>query len=87
MSNTNQQSMTVHSATFVTKRGDQRAMNFVRPTEAPKGVFPTYFRERNLQPGFETVWDVDRQAFRTFNNNTVVGSIGSSTKDVAIELF
>ena len=87
MSNTNQQSMTVHSATFVTKRGDQRAMNFVRPTEAPKGVFPTYIRERKLQPGFETVWDVDRQAFRTFNNNTVVGSIDSSTKDVVVELF
>jgi hypothetical protein len=87
MSNTNQQSMTVHSATFVTKRGDRRAMNFVRPDEAPKGVFPTYIRERKLQPGFETVWDVDRQQYRTFNNNTVVGSINSATKSVSVELF
>ena len=87
MSNTNSQSMTVHSATFVTKRGDQRAMNFIRPNEAPKGVFPTYFRERNLQPGFETVWDIDRQAYRTFNNNTVVGSVQASTRNVSVNLF
>ena len=46
MSNTNSQSMTVHSATFVTQRGDRRDINFVRPSEAPEGTFPTYLRER-----------------------------------------
>ncbi len=87
MSNTNQQSMTVHNATFVTKRGDQRNINFVRPSEAPSGTFPLNLRERNLQPGYETVWDIDRQQYRTFNNNTVIGSINTSTKSVAVELF
>jgi hypothetical protein len=79
--------MTVHNATFVTKRGDQRVINFVRPSEAPDGTFPTYLRERNLQPGYETVWDIDRQQYRTFNNNTVVGSVSTSTKAVSVELF
>lgn len=87
MSNTNSQSMTVHSATFVTQRGDRRDINFVRPSEAPDGTFPTYLRERNLQPGYETVWDIDRQQYRTFNNNTVVGSVSTSTQDVSVELF
>jgi hypothetical protein len=85
MNNTN--TMTVYTATFTTQRGEQRLMNFVRPSEAPSGVFPMYLRSRNLQPGYETVWDIDRQQYRTFNNNTVVGSVSSSTRDVSIELF
>lgn len=87
MSNTNSQSMTVHSATFVTQRGEQRDINFIRPSEAPIGTFPTNLRERNLQPGYETVWDIDRQQYRTFNNNTVVGSVSTSTQDVSVNLF
>ena len=86
MSNTNSQPMTVHTATFVTQRGNQRTMNFVRPSEAPSGVFP-FLRERNLQQGFETVYDIDRQAYRTFNSNTQVGDVVSSTQDVSINLF
>ena len=88
MSNTNNtNTMTVYNGTFVTQRGQQRVMNFVRPSEAPEGVFPIYLRERNLQPGFETVWDIDRQQYRTFNNNTVVGSVSSSIRDVTVELI
>jgi hypothetical protein len=62
-------------------------MNFIRPSEAPTGTFPTYLRERNLSPGYETVWDIDRQQYRTFNNNTVVGSVITSTQDVSVDLF
>jgi len=87
MSNTNSQSMTVYTGTFVTKRGEQRTMNFVRINEAPSGTFPSTLRERNLQSGFETVWDIDRQAYRTFNNNTLVGSVQSSTQNVIVNLF
>ena len=85
MNNTN--TMTVYNAIFTTQRGEQREMNFVRPSEAPSGVFPLHLRERNLRPGYETVWDIDRQQYRTFNNNTVVGSVSSSTRDVTVELF
>ena len=88
MSNTNNtNTMTVYNGTFVTQRGQQRVMNFVRPSEAPEGTFPIYLRERNLRPGYETVWDIDRQQYRTFNNNTVVGFVVSSTRDVTVELF
>jgi hypothetical protein len=87
MSNNNSQSMTVYTGTFVTKRGEQRTMNFIRINEAPSGTFPSTLRERNLQSGFETVWDIDRQAYRTFNNNTLVGSVQSSTQNVIVNLF
>tara|TARA_B100000963_G_scaffold67853_1_gene56033 strand:+ start:371 stop:610 length:240 start_codon:yes stop_codon:yes gene_type:complete len=79
--------MTVYTATFTTQRGEQRVMNFIRPSEAPKDVFPTFFKERKLQPGYETVWDIDRQQYRTFNNNTVIGSVSSNSRDVMVELF
>jgi len=85
MTNTN--TMTVYTATFTTQRGEQRVMNFIRPSEAPKDVFPTFFKERKLQPGYETVWDIDRQQYRTFNNNTVIGSVSSNSRDVMVELF
>lgn len=87
MSNNNSQSMTVYTGTFVTQRGEQRTMNFVRPSEAPSGVFPSTLRERNLQPGYETVFDIDRQQYRTFNSNTQVGDVTSNTQDVSISLF
>ena len=57
MSNNNSQSMTVYTGTFVTQRGEQRTMNFIRINEAPSGTFPTTLRERNLRSGFETVWE------------------------------
>ena len=85
--NNNSQSMTVYNGTFVTQRGNERTMNFVRPSEAPSGVFPTISRERNLQEGYETVYDIDRQAYRTFNSNTQVGDITSSTQQVSVNLF
>jgi hypothetical protein len=87
MSNNNSQSMTVYTGTFVTQRGEQRTMNFVRPSEAPSGVFPSTLRERNLQPGYETVFDIDRQQYRTFNSNTQIGDVTSNTQDVSISLF
>jgi hypothetical protein len=85
--NNNSQSMTVYTGTFVTQRGNQRTMNFVRPSEAPIGVFPSVNQERNLQEGYETVYDIDRQAYRTFNSNTQVGDVVSSTQEVSVNLF
>ena len=88
MTNTNNtNTMTVHTGTFVTQRGFERTMNFIRISEAPDGVFPMTLRERNLKAGFETVWDIDLQKYRTFNSNTQVGIISSSSRDVSIRLF
>ena len=88
MTNTNNtNTMTVYTGTFVTQTGFVRTMNFVRISEAPDGVFPMTLRERNLKAGYETVWDIDRQQYRTFNSNTQVGTISSSSRDVSIRLF
>jgi hypothetical protein len=88
MTNTNNtNTMTVYTGTFVTQTGFLRTMNFVRISEAPDGVFPMTLRERNLKAGYETVWDIDRQQYRTFNSNTQVGTISSSSRNVSIRLF
>jgi hypothetical protein len=78
---------TVYTGTFVTQRGEQRTMNFIRISEAPSGTFPMTLKERNLRSGYETVWDVDRQQYRTFNSNTQIGDITSSTRSVSVRLF
>jgi hypothetical protein len=78
---------TVYTGTFTTQRGEQRTMNFIRPSEAPMGTFPTITRTRNLREGMETVYDIDRQAYRTYNSNTQVGNITSQMRDVAVSLF
>ena len=78
---------TVYTGTFVTKRGDRRTMNFIRPNEASSGTFPANLKQRNLSEGMETVFDIDRQAYRTFNSNTQVGSLSSSSRNVVVELF
>jgi len=87
MSNNNSINTTVYTGTFVTQRGNRRTMNFIRPNEAPSGTFPANLKKRKLSEGMETVYDIDRQAYRTFNSNTQVGSLSSMNKDVTVELF
>ena len=78
---------TVYTGTFKTQKGDKRTMNFIRPAEAPSGTFPLNLKRRSLRPGFETVWDIDLGDYRTFNSNTQIGSLQSSTRDVTVDLF
>ena len=88
MSNTNNTiNMTVYTGTFTKSNGQSRTMNFIRPSDAPSGTFPSSMRQRSLRPGFETVWDIDAGGYRTFNSNTQVGSLSSSTRSVSINLF
>ena len=88
MSNTNNTiNMTVYTGTFTKSNGQTRTMNFIRPSDAPSGTFPSSMRQRSLRPGFETVWDIDAGGYRTFNSNTQVGSLSSSTRSVSINLF
>jgi hypothetical protein len=88
MSNTNNTiNMTVYTGTFTKSNGQTRTMNFIRPSDAPSGTFPSSMRQRSLRPGFETVWDIDAGGYRTFNSNTQVGSLSSSTRSVNINLF
>ena len=88
MSNTNNTiNVTVYTGTFTTQKGEQRTMNFIRPSEAPSGTFPLNLRERSLRPGFETVWDIDLGGYRTYNSNTQIGNLTSTTKNVTVNLF
>ena len=79
--------MTVYTGTFTKSYGLTRTMNFIRPSEAPSGTFPLNLKERSLRPGFETVWDIDAGGYRTFNSNSQVGSLSSSTRSVTVDLF
>ena len=88
MNNTNNSiNITVYTGTFTKSNGQTRTMNFIRPSEAPSGTFPGSLKERSLRPGFETVWDVDAGGYRTYNSNTQVGSLSSTTRMVTVDLF
>ena len=77
----------VYNATFTTRNGETRTMNFIRPSETPRGTFPELGRQRNLREGQETVWDIDRNAYRTYNDRTRQGEIRSEVRNLKIELF
>ena len=79
------QQLPVYTGTFTTKRGVQRTMNFVRVEDIPSSITSLYTRSRNLQPGFSTVYDVDKGAYRTFNYNTQVGSLISTDRMITIK--
>jgi hypothetical protein len=87
MNNTNSINITVYTGTFTKSNGQTRTMNFIRPSEAPSGTFPSSLKERSLRPGFETVWDIDAGGYRTFNSNTQVGSLSSATRMVTVDKF
>ena len=78
------QQFPVYSGTFVTQKGDQRTMNFIKISDLPSSITSLHSRVRNLQPGFETVYDIDKGQYRTFNFNTVVGNVSMSNRSVTI---
>ena len=78
------QQFPVYTGTFTTQKGEKRTMSFVKMTDLPKTLTNVFTRSRNLQPGFETVWDVDKSAYRTFNHNSVIGSIQVSYRNVTV---
>ena len=79
------QQLPVYTGTFTTKRGVQRTMNFVRVEDLPSATTSLYTRSRTLKPGFSTVYDVDKGAYRTFNYNTLVGNIILTNQVVTIQ--
>jgi len=79
------QKFTVYSGAFINKSGYQRQMRFVKVSDFPSSVTSRFTRSRNLQKGYETVWDIDLKKFRTFNYNTQVGSITTTQSVVTIQ--
>ena len=78
------QQFPVYTGTFTTQKGDKRTMNFIKTSDLPSSITSLHSRVRKLQPGFETVYDVDLNKYRTFNHNTLVGSLSSTTRNVTI---
>ena len=78
------QKFTVYTGTFTNKTGFDRPMRFVKVSDFPESVTST-MKARNLQPGYETVWDVDLNQFRTFNYNTQIGNLSSTDSIVTIK--
>ncbi len=77
------QQFTIYTGTFTNKSGFNRRMRFVKVSDFPSSV-TSGFKSRNLQPGYETVWDLDLNQFRTFNYNTQIGPISSTYGVVTI---
>lgn len=72
---------TVHTGTFTKADGSQRTMRFVRFNDIPSSY------RGNKSPrsvgDLETVYDVEAQGYRVFNNKTVVGNVSSSDEVVS----
>ncbi len=78
------QKFTVYTGTFTNKTGFNRPMRFVKVSDFPASVRST-MKTRNLQPGYETVWDVDLNQYRTFNYNTQIGNLSSTDSIITIK--
>ena len=74
----------VYTGTFTTQKGEKRTMSFVKMADLPQSITNLHTRVRKLQPGFETVFDVDKGEYRTFNYNTIVGGVSISTRSVTV---
>ena len=75
----------VYTGTFTTQKGEKRTMNFIKTNDLPSSITSLHSRVRKLQPGFETVYDVDKGQYRTFNYNTLIGSITMSRRNVTVQ--
>ena len=65
--------------TFKKKNGDSRDMNFVKLQDLPEAFLNSKVKDgtkkRELTNGMELVWDLDKESFRIFNHNKIVGSM------------
>ena len=68
-----------YNGTFTKATGEDRAMSFVRigdlPADFLNGKVSSNAKPRKLAEGVELVWDITNKNFRTFNHNTVVGTV------------
>jgi hypothetical protein len=78
------QQFPVYTGTFTTQKGEKRTMSFIKVTDLPTSITSVWTRARSLKPGFETVYDIDKGAFRTFNYNSVVGPVNVLRRSITI---
>ena len=64
---------------FRKKDGSLRTMRFVDLSDLPEGFFTSQTKgsakKTNLAQGSSLVWDLDKQDFRVFNKNTIIGEV------------
>ena len=75
-----QSNVTVHTGTFTKLNGSRRLMRFVKYEDVPASIRGSKIRA--MSSGFETVYDVDSNGFRTFNNATVIGEVTSKIETI-----
>ena len=70
--------ITYYSATFVKANGENREMKFIKLNDLPNNFLDDKIKDRESQKtltgGHEVVWDIDKNGFRIFNWNTIVGT-------------
>ena len=82
MSITNQ--FRVNTVTFTKADGSQRTMNYISFSDLPNSFTSSFSKPRTMAPGFEVVWDVDNNGFRTVNFNRQIGTIRTGHREVTI---
>ena len=82
MSITNQ--FRVNTVTFTKADGSQRTMNYISFSDLPKQITSSFGKTRTMAPGFELVWDIDNNGFRTVNFNRQIGTIRTGNREVTI---
>lgn len=69
--------VTYYTATFVKTNGENREMKFIKLNDLPNnfldGKIKNKDKQKTLTEGHEVVWDIDKNSFRIFNWNTIVG--------------
>ncbi len=69
--------VTYYTATFVKTNGENREMKFIKLNDLPNnfldGKIKNKDKQKALTEGHEVVWDIDKNGFRIFNWNTIVG--------------
>lgn len=71
--------MKANLGTYMKKDGSLRTMRFVRVSDLPEDFLSSQLKgtgkPRQLVEGSQLVWDLDKQAFRIFNQKTIVGEV------------
>ena len=80
------QQFTVYTGTFINKTGFKRQMRFVKVSDFPSSVTSRFKKHPRLQKGYESVWDIDLKQYRTFNYNTMIGSLASKITSVTLSV-
>ena len=74
--------VTYYRATFVKTNGENREMKFIKLNDLPNnfldGKIKNKDKQKTLTEGHEVVWDIDKNGFRIFNWNTIVGEAEKS---------